>query len=234
MPDAFLYPRVRLHTQVQNFWGALRDGFLIRKFTHQIKIVIEVQVIPLIIASSHTIPFIQFIICQRLPVPTTPATEGWDLSPEWWPLMPHWMSSGLCKSLAASHWARRKYNPFLTLLGISTTTLLLLPSVRWIQSMLPRHFPLITTMTWPAILLYDYCLTFAAEVERCWSAHRLNWALGFFYLNRYLTLFGHVPIMIEFFWSTSNPNKIEVSISLPKGPVMVWGGKYTDAQYLRC
>ena len=31
------------------------------------------------------------------------------------------------------------------------------------------------------------CLTLVAEVERCWSARQLNWGLGFFYLNRYLT-----------------------------------------------
>ena len=44
---------------------------------------------------------------------------------------------------------------------------------------------------------------------------QFNWALGFFYLNRYLALLGHVPIMLEFFWSTSNPNKTEVSILSP-------------------
>jgi hypothetical protein len=66
-------------------------------------------------------------------------------------------------------------------------------------------------MIWPAILLCEYCLTFVAEVERCWG-RRLNWALGFFYLNRYLALFGHIPIMLEYFLSTSNPNKAEVSI----------------------
>jgi len=60
-----------------------------------------------------------------------------------------------------------------------------------------------------SILLYDYCLTFVAEVERCWMG-KLNWGTGFFYLNRYLTLFGHVPIMMEVFWSTSNPNKVEI------------------------
>jgi hypothetical protein len=98
---------------------------------------------------------------------------------------------------------------------------LLLLSVRCIQPIIPHHFLLTTTIIWAAILLYDYCLTFAAEVERCWSARRLNWGLGFFYLNRYSTLFGHVPIMLEFFWSTSNPNKDEVSLSPPKAPVMV-------------
>jgi hypothetical protein len=71
---------------------------------------------------------------------------------------------------------------------------------------------------WAAILLYDYCLTFVAEVERCWVVRRLNWGLGFFYLNRYLMLFGYIPIMLEFFWSTSTPKKIEVSILLLKIP----------------
>ena len=70
---------------------------------------------------------------------------------------------------------------------------------------------------WLAILLYDYCLTFVAEVERCWGVRQLNWALVFFYLNRYLVLFGHAPIMLAYFWTTSNPNKTEVSISLPQG-----------------
>jgi len=70
---------------------------------------------------------------------------------------------------------------------------------------------------WVAILVYDYCLTFVAEVERCWS-FRLNWALALFYLNRYLALFGHVPIVVQYFWSTSDPNKLEVSFSQPKNP----------------
>ena len=48
---------------------------------------------------------------------------------------------------------------------------------------------------------------------------KLNWATGFFYLNRYLTLFGHVPIMMEVFWSTPNPNKVEVRILPPRSLV---------------
>ena len=96
---------------------------------------------------------------------------------------------------------------------MSTTLSRWLLSVCYISS---HHLPLTTTIIWAAILLYDYCLTLIAEVERCWSARQLNWGLGFFYLNRYLTLFGHVPIMLQFFWSTSNPNKTEVSIPLPQ------------------
>ena len=71
---------------------------------------------------------------------------------------------------------------------------------------------------WAAIPLYDYCLTFVAEVERCWAVRRLSWGLGFFYLNRYLALFGFTPIMLKFFWTTSNSNKTEVSILLLKIP----------------
>ena len=87
-------------------------------------------------------------------------------------------------------------------------------------------FPLTTRILWAAILLYDYCLTVAAELERCWFVRRrLSWGLCFFYLNRYLVLFGYIPIMMEFFWTTSNSNKTEVSILLLKIPSLRRGGK---------
>jgi hypothetical protein len=78
---------------------------------------------------------------------------------------------------------------------------------------------------WAAILIHDYCLTFVAEVERFWRVGQLNWASGFFYLNRYLTLFGHVPVMLEYFWTTSNPNKYEVSLFLSRTMIASVGGK---------
>jgi len=84
--------------------------------------------------------------------------------------------------------------------------------------------PLTTPIIWAAILLYDYCLTFVAEVESWWAVRRLSWGLVFFYLNRYLVLFGHIPIMLGSFWSTSNPNKNEVSMPGPEAR-----GKDTDA-----
>ena len=67
-----------------------------------------------------------------------------------------------------------------------------------------------------AILLYDYCLTFIAEVERCWVVRRLNWSLGFFYLNRYLTLLGYIPIILEYLVPTSTPKETKVGIMLLK------------------
>jgi len=86
-------------------------------------------------------------------------------------------------------------------------------------------FLLRTLITWAAILLHDYSLMFVAEVERCWVVRRLSWGLGFFYLNRYLVLSTHIPMMLGFFWSTSNPNKTEVSIPLLKSLVLIGGGK---------
>lgn len=58
--------------------------------------------------------------------------------------------------------------------------------------------------------MYDYYLTFAEEVERFWMGP-LNWASGLFYLNRYVVLVGHIPIMVEFFWKTAASSKMQVS-----------------------
>jgi len=60
------------------------------------------------------------------------------------------------------------------------------------------------------ILYYDYFLTFPWEVERVWKTSGLNWATGFFYFNRYLCLLGHIPVIIEYFWSTSSPRKNDI------------------------
>ena len=95
-------------------------------------------------------------------------------------------------------------------------------------------FPLTMLIIWPAILIYDYCLTFVAEVERCWAVRRLNWALVFFYLNRYLTILGYIPIMLEYFWLTSNQNKTEVSVLLLKSPSPDARCEGTDGHSLRC
>ncbi|KAF9036156.1 hypothetical protein BJ165DRAFT_617819 [Panaeolus papilionaceus] len=54
-----------------------------------------------------------------------------------------------------------------------------------------------------AILYYDYLLTFSCEYERFWKPGRHTWASTFFYLNRYLTLLGHGPIIVQYFWTPS-------------------------------
>lgn len=91
----------------------------------------------------------------------------------------------------------RKVNQYFTLVSISLLINLIILCLLLINS--------------AAIVTYDYYLTFAEEVERFWMGGRLNWASGLFYLNRYLVLLGHIPIMLEFFWKTSAGNKMQVS-----------------------
>ncbi|KAH9965552.1 hypothetical protein BGW80DRAFT_1345058 [Lactifluus volemus] len=53
-----------------------------------------------------------------------------------------------------------------------------------------------------AILYYDYALTFSREVELFWpheSRHGIGWVEFFFFLNRYLAFFGHIPIALGLF-----------------------------------
>ncbi|KIK57205.1 hypothetical protein GYMLUDRAFT_173063, partial [Collybiopsis luxurians FD-317 M1] len=55
-----------------------------------------------------------------------------------------------------------------------------------------------------AIVIYDYLLTFDLEVERFWkSQSTLGLASILFYINRYLPLFGLIPITLFFFWPES-------------------------------
>lgn len=48
------------------------------------------------------------------------------------------------------------------------------------------------------MLYYDYILTFPMEVERYWSGGR-SWASFFFFLNRYMSVLCHIPVVYEFF-----------------------------------
>ncbi|KAM5533390.1 hypothetical protein V8D89_012940 [Ganoderma adspersum] len=54
------------------------------------------------------------------------------------------------------------------------------------------------------ILYYDYALTFGMEVDRFWKRGS-SFASFVFYFNRYLVLFGHIPVLYEFY-GTSNQN----------------------------
>lgn len=56
------------------------------------------------------------------------------------------------------------------------------------------------------ILYYDYALTFVDEVDRFWASRSISWASLLFYLNRYLSLLGHIIIMIEYFWDPTLQN----------------------------
>ncbi|KAJ6631865.1 hypothetical protein B0H10DRAFT_1062 [Mycena sp. CBHHK59/15] len=63
------------------------------------------------------------------------------------------------------------------------------------------------------ILLYDYILTFEREVTRYWGT-RLTWGSFFFYLNRYYSLFGTIPIIAEYLLTTTDPERIPLCIKL--------------------
>ncbi|CAA7265559.1 unnamed protein product [Cyclocybe aegerita] len=60
------------------------------------------------------------------------------------------------------------------------------------------------------ILYYDYFLTFNSEYNRFWRTKGLTWASSLFYLNRYLSLFGHVPVIVQYFWSSTDPDRLSV------------------------
>ncbi|TFK49497.1 hypothetical protein OE88DRAFT_1663120 [Heliocybe sulcata] len=49
-----------------------------------------------------------------------------------------------------------------------------------------------------SILYYDYALTFRIEIDRFWIP-RFTWASFLFYLNRYLGIFGHIPVALQLF-----------------------------------
>ncbi|KAI0065300.1 hypothetical protein BV25DRAFT_161197 [Artomyces pyxidatus] len=45
------------------------------------------------------------------------------------------------------------------------------------------------------ILYYDWLLTLEPEIDLYWPPkHSLGWVSSFFLLNRYLSLFGHIPV----------------------------------------
>ncbi|KAJ7105683.1 hypothetical protein C8R44DRAFT_806654 [Mycena epipterygia] len=58
------------------------------------------------------------------------------------------------------------------------------------------------------ILVYEYILTLEREVSRFWGI-RLTWGT-FFYLNRYSSRLGTVPIVVKYY-STTDPDKMPVN-----------------------
>ena len=63
-----------------------------------------------------------------------------------------------------------------------------------------------------ALLYYEYIITFGTEASRIWSNSRFNAPTVIFFLNRYVILFGHIPVVLEYFWTTSETKlKGEVS-----------------------
>ncbi|KAJ7751542.1 hypothetical protein DFH07DRAFT_826351 [Mycena maculata] len=58
------------------------------------------------------------------------------------------------------------------------------------------------------ILFYEYLLTLDQEILTYWGTG-LTWATVLFYLNRYMSLVGSLPIVLESFWNTNNLNKLQ-------------------------
>ena len=50
-----------------------------------------------------------------------------------------------------------------------------------------------------ALLFYDYCLTLGVEIEHFWKRARISAVAALFVLNRYLTLLGQIPLIVEYF-----------------------------------
>ncbi|KAJ6476922.1 hypothetical protein C8R45DRAFT_1216742 [Mycena sanguinolenta] len=59
------------------------------------------------------------------------------------------------------------------------------------------------------LLYYDFCLTFPREVSRYWGT-RLTGPTFLFYLNRYASVFGTAPVIVQYFWTSENPSKFKV------------------------
>ncbi|KAJ7238242.1 hypothetical protein C8J57DRAFT_974731, partial [Mycena rebaudengoi] len=54
-----------------------------------------------------------------------------------------------------------------------------------------------------AILFYEYFLTLDWEVSRFWgTAFTFTWANMLFFANRYGTLIGNIPVVVQYFWTT--------------------------------
>ncbi|KAF8188802.1 hypothetical protein K438DRAFT_1971983 [Mycena galopus ATCC 62051] len=63
-----------------------------------------------------------------------------------------------------------------------------------------------------SILFYEYWITLDWEISRYWGT-RLSWPKALFFVNRYGTLLGNIPVVMEYFWSeNSTPTKIKVSV----------------------
>ncbi|KAF9534349.1 hypothetical protein CPB83DRAFT_844092 [Crepidotus variabilis] len=65
------------------------------------------------------------------------------------------------------------------------------------------------------LLYYDYALTFSDEVERFWiPKRRITIASALFYTNRYLSLLGHLPNIVEYFWTSNDPKRLSICKNL--------------------
>ncbi|KAF9264601.1 NUP-domain-containing protein [Marasmius fiardii PR-910] len=65
------------------------------------------------------------------------------------------------------------------------------------------------------LLYYEYFLTFEAEATRMWTQRTLTTPTLIFYINRYVAFFGHLPMIVQHFW-TAAPSEYKWMRSLPQ------------------
>ncbi|KAI0260293.1 hypothetical protein BC834DRAFT_973552 [Gloeopeniophorella convolvens] len=98
-----------------------------------------------------------------------------------------------------------------------------------------------------AILYYDYLLTISREIRFVWPpVNKLGWVTSVYFLNRYLSILGHAPLLSSYFirgnleWAiltdrNSDVESIEVISSIPgcnqyvttaggRHPALAWTG----------
>jgi len=56
------------------------------------------------------------------------------------------------------------------------------------------------------VLFYDYILTFGSEISSFWSPIQRDWGTAIFLLNRYVSFFGHLPVIAEMFLHNPTEN----------------------------
>ncbi|OCH93918.1 hypothetical protein OBBRIDRAFT_723894, partial [Obba rivulosa] len=65
------------------------------------------------------------------------------------------------------------------------------------------------------ILYYDYSLTLPMEVARYWLSGRgITWAAALFFIVRYLSILGHIPVMVQVFWPSYSAKVSHILTSL--------------------
>ncbi|KLO14338.1 hypothetical protein SCHPADRAFT_814660, partial [Schizopora paradoxa] len=62
-----------------------------------------------------------------------------------------------------------------------------------------------------ACLYYDHLVTFPQEVEEFWK-RKISFVSILFFVNRYATALGYIPIIYFIFWSPGND---EVNVEIP-------------------
>ncbi|KAH9169212.1 hypothetical protein EDB89DRAFT_1494129 [Lactarius sanguifluus] len=60
------------------------------------------------------------------------------------------------------------------------------------------YFNSITNLPPLAILYYDYLLTLPLEIQYLWHPNKLGWFTVACLLNRYLPIFGHIPLAVSY------------------------------------